>query len=66
MDPVMDGPSVFLGYLLYISVPFNNTRINYHMPKYLFFPCTIMEWNSLPKDIATLQKLDSFKKALVS
>ena len=60
MDPVMDGPSVFLGYLLYISVPFNNTRINYH--KYLFFPCTIMEWNSF----ATLQKLDSFKKALVS
>ena len=33
------------------------SRTNYH--KDLFFPCTIREWNSLPKDIATLQNLDS-------
>ena len=40
------------------------SRTNYH--KYLFFSCTIREWNSLPEDIATLQNLDSFKKSSIS
>ena len=44
------------------EVPYSRTTGNYH--KYSFFPCTIREWNLLPKDIVTLPNLDSFKKAL--
>ena len=42
------------------KVPYSRT--NYH--KYLFFSCMIREWNSLPKDVATLPNLDSFSKAV--
>ena len=32
--------------------------------KYLFFPLTVVQWNSLPAPIATLTDLDSFKQAV--
>ena len=36
-----------------------STSTNYY--KYSFFPLAIVQWNSLPESVATLQSLDAFK-----
>ena len=40
----------------------NHTRVDYY--KYSFFPLTLVQWNSLPADVALLQEFDVFKLAV--
>ena len=46
------------------SMTFRQVYTSKDYYKYTFFPLAILQWNSLPESVATLQSLDAFKAAV--